>query len=271
MDLFFLISKIVIVAFFLLMFLRSGKMIWGVGLLAVTSAILLDTFLGTFGREEMIEQLGFFFYVFAGALFAGAAIWLVGVIKPHLSSKQPEELSVDQPESTPARLESPTGPSEEIEASQTPHDHQATSGDINDNFTADNVLDLAFDMSYNDLLESSSELDKKTLLRTVFARAEEEGHTDELELAVERIQNPLPPDHLPRIEKITSDSPPTVLRQYMVQNITGAELESLATDLEIEWPFNQDESTNAKVRFLLISVEKNQKTKDLIDLMRVPS
>ena len=88
MNLLFLIAKIVLVAFFLFMFLRSNKLIWGIGLLTVTSAILLDTFLGTFGREEMIEQFGFFFYAFAGALFAGAALWLWGILRSQFYFRQ---------------------------------------------------------------------------------------------------------------------------------------------------------------------------------------
>ncbi|NIT55544.1 MAG: hypothetical protein GWN00_04710, partial [Aliifodinibius sp.] len=68
-----LIIKIALVIFFLVMFLRGNKLVWGIGLLTVTSAVLLDTFLGTFNREQMMEELGFFFYVLSGSIFAGAA------------------------------------------------------------------------------------------------------------------------------------------------------------------------------------------------------
>ena len=82
MSLLILITKSILVAFFLVMFLRSAKPVWGIGLLTVTSAILLDTFLGTFGRDEMLEELGFFYYVIAGALFAGATVWLWVMLRP---------------------------------------------------------------------------------------------------------------------------------------------------------------------------------------------
>ena len=81
MSLPFLILKIVLVALFLVMFLRTNKAIWGIGLLTVTTAILLDTLLSTFSREEILTELGFFFYIIAGALFAGAAIWFWGLVK----------------------------------------------------------------------------------------------------------------------------------------------------------------------------------------------
>ena len=80
MNLYILIAKIVLVAFFLLMFLRSNRLVWGVGLLTVTTAILLDTLLSTFSQEEILAQLGFFFYVIVGGLVAGAAIWLWGLL-----------------------------------------------------------------------------------------------------------------------------------------------------------------------------------------------
>ena len=81
MSLLFLISKTLLIVFFLVMFLRTNKPAWGIGLLTVTSAILLDTFLGTLGREEMLEELGYFFYIIAGALFAGATIWFLAIMK----------------------------------------------------------------------------------------------------------------------------------------------------------------------------------------------
>ncbi len=89
MSQFFLIAKIVVVAFFLIMFLRGNKLIWGIGLLTVTSAILLDTFLSTFGRDEILDTLGFFFFVIGGMLFAGAAIWLWAVLRPRVAYVEP--------------------------------------------------------------------------------------------------------------------------------------------------------------------------------------
>jgi len=81
MSILLLILKVTVVVFFLIVFLRTIRITWAIGLLTVTSAILLDTFFGTFGREEMIAELGFFYYVIAGVLFAGASFWLWGLIR----------------------------------------------------------------------------------------------------------------------------------------------------------------------------------------------
>ena len=45
-----LIFKILIILIFLVMFMRRPSLAWGVGLLTVTTAVLLDTVLGTFDR-----------------------------------------------------------------------------------------------------------------------------------------------------------------------------------------------------------------------------
>ena len=92
MNMLILIAKVAIVLFFLFMFLRSDKLVWGIGLLTVTSAILLDTLLSTFGWEEIVATLGFFFFVFAGVIFSGAAIWFWLVVRPYLPPNTDKEI-----------------------------------------------------------------------------------------------------------------------------------------------------------------------------------
>ena len=45
------ILKLLVVLFFLIMFIRRPRVAWGIGLLTVTTAVLLDTLLGTFNRR----------------------------------------------------------------------------------------------------------------------------------------------------------------------------------------------------------------------------
>ncbi len=268
MDLFFLIAKIVTVAFFLVMFLRSDKVVWGVGLLTVTSAILLDTFLGTFGREEMIQQLGFFFYILAGALFAGATFWLWGVLRPYTKSKPPDHVQDDSLEtdsSAPVEIISPVEPVEdELEKAEYP----VLFISVRDKFNSDQVADLSFDMGYFAELEAPSSKDKDELLLLTVDKAANEDRTDELKLAIERIETPLPPEHLPRLEKIQSNSPPTVLRQYMVGTFSSSDLEQFSTDLGFNWASLQDETLNAQARGLLLFAEDSSRKSDLIELLR---
>ena len=90
MDLFFFV-KLLIVIFFLVMFLRGSKVVWGIGLLTVSTAFVLDTIWSTFGREEILADVGFFFYVLTGGLFAGAAIWLWSLLRKHIYAGVPAE------------------------------------------------------------------------------------------------------------------------------------------------------------------------------------
>ncbi|MCO5180917.1 MAG: hypothetical protein M9896_12815, partial [Candidatus Promineofilum sp.] len=78
------ILKLLVVLIFLIMFIRRPSVVWGIGLLTVTTAVLLDTLLGTFNRDELLAELGFFFYVISGVLLAGAAAWFWGVVRPWL-------------------------------------------------------------------------------------------------------------------------------------------------------------------------------------------
>ena len=79
MQIVFVVLKLLVVLLFLVRFLRRPSVVWGIGLLTVTTAVLLDTLLGTFDRDALLAELGFFFYVIAGALLAGAAAWVVGL------------------------------------------------------------------------------------------------------------------------------------------------------------------------------------------------
>lgn len=268
MELFFLIAKIVTVAFFLIMFLRSDKVVWGVGLLTVTSAILLDTFLGTFGREEMIQQLGFFFYILAGALFAGATFWLWGVLRPYTKSKPQDHMQDDSLEPVsyaPVEIVSSIEPAEdelvEIE-------YPVLFESIRDKLSPDQVGDLSFDMGYFAELETTTSQDNDELLLLTVERAANEDRIEELELAIERVETPLPPEHLPRLEKIQPNSPPTVLRQYMVATYSSSELEQFSTDLGFHRASLQGETLNAQARGLLLFAENSSRKSDLIDLLR---
>jgi hypothetical protein len=268
MNLLFLIAKIVIVAFFLFMFLRSNKVIWGIGLLTVTSAILLDAFLGTFGREEMIEQFGFFYYAFAGALFAGAALWLWGILRPYTRSERVDEQTVDQLDSSAVVAATTSFPDVQNDIPQAVADHPVLYETIRKDLGEDSILDLEFDMGYTEDSLPVPNRDFDELAVTIIDSAERNGQIEELRLAVERIQTPLPAEHLPRIEKIQADSPQTVLRQYLVANCTLSELESITTTLGVDWRSIPGATLNAKVRNLLLNIDHSNRQEELIELLQ---
>nr|MBP6016896.1 hypothetical protein [Promineifilum sp.] len=98
------ILKLLVVLTFLIMFIRRPSVVWGIGLLTVTTAVLLDTLLGTFNRDELLAELGFFFYVISGMLLAGAAAWLWGMVRPRV----PGDAAASTPQAAPAVRATPT-------------------------------------------------------------------------------------------------------------------------------------------------------------------
>jgi hypothetical protein len=267
MNLYILIAKIVLVAFFLLMFLRSNKLVWGVGLLTVTTAILLDTLLSTFSRDEILDQLGFFFYVIVGGLVAGASLWLWGLMGPRVrdAGSDPRTDSKAKSVNRVAVIE-PT----EVNYSgvDTALDRQMLFDQLHDRLGPDDLLDVIFDVGWveNDVVTFGQ--DNNELIVAMIDLAQQRGQTGDLALAVERILTPIPSENLPRLEKLTEDSPPTILRHYLLATCDLAELEDLATRLEIDWELLGGDNKKSKTRNLLLYLYRRNRIPDLIELLQ---
>jgi hypothetical protein len=97
--------------------------------------------------------------------------------------------------------------------------------------------------------------------------ARQNDQSSALALAVERILTPLPPDHLPRPEKINPDSPPTVLRQFILANYDLFALQQITVDLGIDWEQLDAGAKREKTRSLLQYLYRRNRIADLVDLM----
>ena len=266
MALIFLVVKVLIVVFFLIMFLRKNKLVWGIGLLTVTSAILLDTLMATFGREEMLELFGFFFYVIAGALFAGAAIWFYALTRPYIRSSDP----LSPVKKTTDALQSSVSIQHvgQEETAGTAFDRQMLFDQMRYNLGPNDLLDIIFDLGWpeNDVITINQ--DNNQLAVRIIDLAEERGQTGSLTLAVERILTPIPADNLPRLEKLNAESPRPVLRYYILANYSADELKQMATNLGIDWEIIGGDNKKTKVRSLLLHLYRRNRIQDLIDLMQ---
>lgn len=259
---FFFFLKILIVLFFLVMFLRGSKLVWGIGLLTVTTAFLFDTLLGSFGRDEMVAQLGFFFYVLSGGLFTGAALWLWGLLHPQTANSpfpavgRTPTIRVEPPMSRPGST-----------TNNTAFDRQMLYDQIRHRLGPEEILDLIFDLGINenDVVSPNQEITQ--IIVRIMDTAEQRGQTSVLAMAVERILTPLPPENLPRLEKINSDSPPTVLRQYLLAHFSQQELAQIATTLEIDWEQISHHNKKEMVRGLLLYLYRRNRLPELIDLL----
>ncbi|WP_420629948.1 hypothetical protein [Candidatus Leptofilum sp.] len=281
-----LILKFVVVAFFLFMFWRRPSLNWGVGLLTVTSAVLLDTFLGTFNREEMLNQFGFFFYVISGLLVGGAAYWLFSLFQPlqlagsasrgaseATTSASPTMSGSLVQAASPPLSANPAPNSDGVhftpgtDETGTAFDRQMIYEEVRDRLSREDVLDLLFDLSIQDNEVMNVQQDMHQLIINMMALTEARGQTGQLALAVERILTPPAPEALPRLEKISLESPPTILRHYLLAHYDLEKLQKTAVTLGIDWEQLNVTSKKSRVRDLLHYLYRRNRIDELIDLM----
>lgn len=273
----FLIIKLLIVVLFLLMFLRRPSLVWGVGLLSVTSALLLDTFLSTFDTQQLMAELGFYFYVIAGALVGGMAVWAWGVLRPVRETAV--TTVAPQPSSTPAPLAPavapvtavPLPPPLELAFDDTgvAFDRQMLYDEIRTRFGREDIFDLMFDLGINENEVMSLDQEMDRLIVNIMDTAQKKGQTEALALAVERILTPISPDLLPRPEKIDVHSPPTILRYFLLANYNLTELRDMAAHLGLDWEQIGGDSKTAKVRNFLLYLYRRNRIDELILRLRL--
>jgi hypothetical protein len=266
------ILKFAVMAIFLFMFWRRPSVNWGVGLLTVTSAVLLDTFLGTFNREEMLSQFGFFFYVIAGLLGGGAAYWLFSLFQPLQTlvampsggAGNAVSLPVPPP-ATPSSNSIQFSPG--TDATGTAFDRQMIYEEMRDRLGREDVLDLLFDLGIQDNEVMNLQQDMHQLIINVMELTAARGQTGQLALTVERILTPPAPESLPRLEKISLESPPTILRHYLLANYDLEKLHKTAVTLGIDWEQLAVTSKKSKVRDLLHYLYRRNRIDELVNLM----
>ncbi|NIT55546.1 MAG: hypothetical protein GWN00_04720, partial [Aliifodinibius sp.] len=65
-----------------------------------------------------------------------------------------------------------------------------------------------------------------------------------------------------RLEKLNPDSPQTVLRYYLIANYTLSELETMTTELGIDWQMIGGDSKQTKVRNLLLYLYRRNRIEE---------
>lgn len=259
-----IIIEAIFVLIFLLMFIRKSKLIWGIGLLTVTSATLLDALFATFSHEGVLDALGFFFYVISGGLFAGAALWLWGVLLPnirHLSGQPAASIQGnayhDQDLIQPALAEHGIV-----------YDRKMIFEQMVNRLGPDDILDIAFDLEIpeNDFITANQPF--TDLIGRLIRVAESAGKSGELAMAIERALTSFPSEKLPRLEKLTTESPPTIFRHYLLANYTEDQLQRLTEELGFIWENLAGNSKKSKTRNLLLLLTRRNQLESLIGLMK---
>lgn len=262
MDLFFVL-KLLVVLLFLVMFLRNSKVVWGIGLLTVSTAFLLDTIWTTFGREEILADVGFFFYVLSGALFAGAAVWFWSVLRPLVGMDGRVAAEADaggDAAGLPLAEMTAAPPGEETYA-----DPQALYEEMRRRLDLQDVRDLIFDLQLNenDVLAPTQEMTQT--IKRILNKAQQQGKMGDLALAIERILTPVPPESLPRREKLSVSSPPTVLRHFLLAHYSLEDLGDLAGRAGVDYERLDHGNKPALARNLLLYLQRRNQMGRLIE------
>lgn len=259
--------KLVVVVIFLIMFIRRPSVVWGVGLLTVTTAVLLDTLLDTFDRQALEAELGFFYFAIAGSLFAGGALWLWGLLGPILRRANEVQGQLAQGTGTSTSAQDAAVVMDLVPEESSGFDSALIRQEIHDRFGREDVLDLMFDLEIpeNEVMPIDQEV--SDLADNILAYAQRHGMMGALALAVERILTPPPLEHLPRSEKITAASPPTILRQYLLAHYSLAELENMSTSLGIDWERLDAGAKREKVRSLLQYLYRRNRVVDIVEVI----
>jgi hypothetical protein len=275
------ILKLLVVFVFLVLFIRRPTVVWGIGLLTVTTAALLDTLLGTFNREELLADLGFFFYVISGVLLAGAAAWFWGLVRPWISGNAPSFAGA--PSASPTAVASvalpttptivpklpPPLPADHVDDfAEAGYDRQMLFDEIRRRFSPADLRDLMFDLEVNELDVTTVGQSMDELIVRIMDAADDAGRASTVALAVERILTPPPPEHLPRLEKLTADSPRTVIRHYLLAHFNVEQLRSITAALGIDWEQLAEGDKKDKVRDLLLYLYRRGRMDDLLGQLR---
>jgi hypothetical protein len=106
------------------------------------------------------------------------------------------------------------------------------------------------------------------LIVRIMDAADAAGKASTVALAVERILTPPPPELLPRLEKLTPDSPRTVIRHYLLAHFNLEQLRAIAADLGIDWEQLAEGDKKDKARDLLLYLYRRDRVGDLLDHLR---
>ncbi len=250
--------KISLAAFFFYRFLRNPSPLAGIGLLTITAAVLLDAAASVFGGGALAAAIGFFTPLLLGGLFGGAAAWVWGTLHPAIANDK-GKAATSAP--TPTPLSAASAPAHAAAARlrganpdklETAYDREMLAEQIRSRFGREDVLDLIFDMGLNenDLIGLGS--DMNPIIDRLLDIAERDNSAGQLAMSVERILTPPHPNSLPRQEKLTADTPPTILRNYLLANYRLSQLKDLTATCGVDWERLKGEGKQAKIRELLL-------------------
>ena len=214
---FLLFIELVIITFFFIMFYRRSNLVWAVGLLTASTAVLLNVALTIFGNDVTLDSLGLWGQILGGLAFGGAAFWLWGLLQPNMSidnSTSPSAftslaskngLGAGAVDAASEQLLSKRAAGMRNDSSE--YDRHLLFDQIKKNLGPEDILDLLFDLEFaeNEVIAPTKDMNQTII--NIMDMANENELMGDLALAVVRILTAVPPDHFPRLSRITVESP----------------------------------------------------------------
>ena len=254
------------------MFYQRSNFTWAVGFLTVTTAVLLNVLWVVFRLDDVSDSVGFWLQVVGGLVFGGAAIWLFGLLRPHMgdgfipaSGGSQSQLGSASSNGSGSGSNNPDiesllserAVSMRNETSE--YDRQLLFDQIMQNLSNEDVKDLMFDleMAENEVVAPMRNMNQT--IHNIIDLAAEREQTSDLALAVERILTPVPPDHFPRLSRISVDTPATILRRYLLTFYDLTTLQEISEELDIDWERLGIGSKQQKVRNLLLRLRRSNR------------
>ena len=257
------IIRLALVLLFLILFLLRGTRAWAIGLITVSVMVALDAL----RSRGILIELDFLGYVLGGMLAAGAFLWLNGIAQSGDRFQSASRTSVTAPVEQISGVRVSAKPTGANSAENKGFDRQLIFEQIRDNLGSDDVLDLIFDLSLkeNEIVNPGQSM--PNIIMRVLDEAEKSNQMTQLALSVERILTPMPKDHLPRIERLSAETPPHLLRQFLIQNYTVSDLALLSSKLGIDWQDMGSDHRKSRVRRLLLHLQRRSRTSELVALL----
>ena len=254
----FWIVRLTVVLFFLVMFLRRPNHAWAVGLLASCGVVLLDVLRG----RGLLTEAGFLASFFSGVVAAAAFFWLTSLAErvrgtpiPSLHSHDPRLLRMaggDVPQSV----------------ADFSYDRKQLYDQIRTNLSGDDVFDLIHDLELNENDVINPALDMPQIIVRIIDLAEKQGKAGVLAHTVERILTPLPAENLPRLERLSAETPAHLLRQFLVANYNLEQLQTIATKIGVNWEELGSDSKKSRVRRLLWQLRRRNQLSNLFKVLQ---
>ena len=189
----FLVTGIALILFFLVMFYRRSDFIWGVGLLAISSAVLLGVTRVVFNLDGSSAMTGLWLQLISGLIISGIALWFLGVLRPWMGDGFFPVGPDSQPSQAAVKLDGEQLLSRRavgMSNSASEYDRQLLFDQIKQNLGLEDVLDLMFDvdMAENEVIAPTNDMTQT--IHNMIDLALERDQISDLALAVERILTP---------------------------------------------------------------------------------